>query len=853
MSHRMYLYNLSTVAEQNHDDLMMMEWKYEFPLFFHPLFMNTPEIQAPVYNGVEGGLYADTESGIEALKRFYEFIDAHKDKLITNVEAYEIAKEKVFNFLDNKANKKYFHLDAWDVFNMSDESHHEQAKDLLEEISLSNSIIQQAIEANNPAILNLTPMFNDKFSAFKEFRDLLNYEVYDYGWGVIESGYFPDETDDLIQFEENGLWGLKDTEGTIILPPQYTEMFGFDDNSGWAVVNNNNKFGYINRLGTEVIECKFDDAYDFDVNYAQVGINGKRGLINKQGEIVVECIYEDSHYLVPIGKYWAMKLNGLWGIIDNKGVVKLDFQYEKLDDGDNYGTDFYTALAPGAEKTIYLSKDFFSIGTYLSEEVEAITYNEATFYIVSEKTEKSKLFGVKDSKGNELLPVKYTKITFDYLLACFIVRDGKKAGFYKADEGFLLDCDYDKITTVTHYNSTRANGGYAIVKKGKMYGLYYTGKNPDWRIPCEYELISWLNNNFFSFKQDNLWGVIRSDNKLMLPAEFESMSNRMGYLESAIGIGFKDNKAFIIENDGEVRLLTEAEAESEIRYLDIASNYYTAAEIEILTNNSSALRQSEDIFTKAWDANDAGDFDTAIELYSKAAEMGNKDAMNNLGYLYEFEEVYKDEALAVQWYKKGADACSADAMNNLAECYKKGTGIDIDYTKAKYWYNLAINNGSTQALKNLAYYYYYDVNNEYDAEKTLDLWLRVYTAGDKEAVTPLGYTYEQKGDFNNAFRYYLEDANNGYGYATKRVGEFYALGLGCKENVHKAIDYYNKALSLDDSESHLLLARLYFAHPEVKNEVKARQHLKEALAADVEGAKELAAENKKGFFGKLFQ
>lgn len=852
MSHRMYLYNLSKVGEQHHDDLMMMEWKYEFPLFFHPLFINAPSINTPVYNGDEGGLYANAKEGIEAIKQLYGFIETHKDQLIDNAEAFEIAKEKIVSFLDGKANKAYFHLDAWDVFNMSDESHLEQAQDLLQEISITNSIIQNAIEAGNPNLLDSISLFTDKFSVFKNFRDFINHEVYDYGWAVIESGYFPEENETIVQFEENSLWGLKDQEGNVLVKPQYTEMFDFDDNSGWAVVNRDNKFGYINRLGQEVIECKFDDAYDFDVNFAQVGLNGKRGLINKQGEIVVDCLYEDSHYLAPVGKYWAMKLNGFWGIIDNKGEIKLDFQYEKLDDSGYYEADFFKALKPGATKEIYLSKEFYPLGEYDAEDVTPISHNDSDFYIIKEGEGKDKAFGLKDSKGHELLPAKYAKIEYDYILAAFLVREGKKAGIYKAEQGFLLNCEHDKVMPVTQYNSTQANGGYALVKKGKFFGLYYTGNNAGWRItPDKYEIIAWLKNNYFSFKQDGLWGVIRNDNKIMVAAEFESLSSKMGYIESAISIGFKENKAFIIENDGTVRPLTQSEAESEIKYPDIAAHYYTEAEIEILQNNSGPLRRSEAIFDQGWDANNAGDFAKAMSLYETAAEMGNAGAMNNIGYIYEFEEAFKDEQKAFSWYTKGANAGSADAMNNLAECYKNGTGTAIDYKKAKYWYNLAINNGNNMALKNLAYYYYNGTNDEADEERTMELLLRAYKAGYTEMATPLGWTYESRGDFNNAFRYYLEDAGH-YEYAARRVGEFYSLGLGCNENINKAIEYYNKAISFEDKESYLALARIYFSHPEVKNEAKAREFLKEALAAEVEGAKELAAENKKGFFGRLF-
>ncbi|HEY1199966.1 MAG TPA: hypothetical protein VGE79_03245 [Niastella sp.] len=144
MSHRMYLYNVNTTenrksheSNEGHpldalipvvggndiDTLAMMEWKYEFPLFLHPLLAGGPYLAPPIYNGTMGGIYADAAAGKIALEAFYSFIDRHADVLTHNPETFREVKEKLFNFLTNKAVYNSFHLDAWDVFNMIDETH----------------------------------------------------------------------------------------------------------------------------------------------------------------------------------------------------------------------------------------------------------------------------------------------------------------------------------------------------------------------------------------------------------------------------------------------------------------------------------------------------------------------------------------------------------------------------------------------------------------------------------------------------------------------------------------------------------------------------------------------------------
>ena len=43
------------------------------------------------------------------------------------------------------------------------------------------------------------------------------------------------------------------------------------------------KFGYFDKIGKEVIECKYDEVEEFSNGIAKVKLNGKWGFINKNG------------------------------------------------------------------------------------------------------------------------------------------------------------------------------------------------------------------------------------------------------------------------------------------------------------------------------------------------------------------------------------------------------------------------------------------------------------------------------------------------------------------------------------------------------------------------------------------
>ena len=52
---------------------------------------------------------------------------------------------------------------------------------------------------------------------------------------------------------------------------------------GLAEVRLNDKWGFIDKSGTEIIPCKYDWAEGFSEGRAKVKLNGKQGYVNKSG------------------------------------------------------------------------------------------------------------------------------------------------------------------------------------------------------------------------------------------------------------------------------------------------------------------------------------------------------------------------------------------------------------------------------------------------------------------------------------------------------------------------------------------------------------------------------------------
>lgn len=98
-------------------------------------------------------------------------------------------------------------------------------------------------------------------------------------------------------------------------------------------------------------------------------------------------------------------------------------------------------------------------------------------------------------------------------------------------------------------------------------------------------------------------------------------------------------------------------------------------------------------------------YEEAAKMYRKAAETGNAEAMNGIGFCYyRGFGVPKNYESAVYWFQKGADAGEVNAMCWLGDCYYEGSGVAKNEATALKWYEKAIQKGSkySQAQNRIA-------------------------------------------------------------------------------------------------------------------------------------------------------
>jgi len=126
------------------------------------------------------------------------------------------------------------------------------------------------------------------------------------------------------------------------ITPYYQQLFGFVN--GFAIVKLNNKYGFIDTTGVEVIPCKYDDARHFSEGLAAVNIggtndNGKTfggwGFIDETGKEVIALKFNAHNEGAPCFSDGRAEVTlieqeeSLTGFIDKTGKFLSDFPIKR--------------------------------------------------------------------------------------------------------------------------------------------------------------------------------------------------------------------------------------------------------------------------------------------------------------------------------------------------------------------------------------------------------------------------------------------------------------------------------------------------------------------------------------------
>ena len=123
----------------------------------------------------------------------------------------------------------------------------------------------------------------------------------------------------------NDKYGFVDKTGKEVIPLKYEYAYSFRE--GLALVKLNDKYGFVDKTGKEVIPLKYEDANSFIEGLARVQLKGKYGFVDKTGKEIFPPKYDWVSNFFHEGLA-EVQLNGKCGFVDKTGKEVIPLKYE---------------------------------------------------------------------------------------------------------------------------------------------------------------------------------------------------------------------------------------------------------------------------------------------------------------------------------------------------------------------------------------------------------------------------------------------------------------------------------------------------------------------------------------------
>jgi len=269
-------------------------------------------------------------------------------------------------------------------------------------------------------------------------------------------------SEETIKVFQNQKYGFLDLSGNEIVSPIYDDAISFYE--GAAVVKKGGKWGLIDKAGKELAAPIYDEISQIVNNLYKVTINDKQGVMNSTGELVLPVEYDDILDL-DLNRFMELKENETF--LMNSNGNSIVFQYGQG----------YSQLSLTSDGKIYAEKklDNLNISTFLDKEGTVLTgFKEFSMYSLNENLylgskhgeyppgvtpphDYAQKFALLDSEGNNLTGFNYSNHG-DFLNNLLIVNKE-----YYGTEGLLNQYGAEVLPTVFD-SIILTDEGYAIVQ-----------------------------------------------------------------------------------------------------------------------------------------------------------------------------------------------------------------------------------------------------------------------------------------------------------------------------------------------------------------------------------------------------
>lgn len=279
-----------------------------------------------------------------------------------------------------------------------------------------------------------------------------------------------------------------------------------------------------------------------------------------------------------------------------------------------------------------------------------------------------------------------------------------------------------------------------------------------------------------------------------------------------------DFMTFLIEIFGDIPAmrskLRDDKAELD-RQLVLAKQLNIPMSREKVPFRDLAMRSSDTwLLDKGKDYQNKKDYNKAFLYYKRAADMGNAEAIDSVGFCYaEGYGVPKNDKEALVWYRRAAEKGSAAAAFHIAQAYNVGQGVPQDKAEGFLWAERSAKLGSKDAAIYVAQCYMSGTNVRRNYESARRYFEIGANSGDANCMCQLAEIYD-KGlgvvvSQERALCWYTKAADNKDKNACKFAAQRYEKGEGTPKDPDKAKKYYLLGSELGNSDCTVAAALLF--------------------------------------------
>ncbi len=384
-----------------------------------------------------------------------------------------------------------------------------------------------------------------------------------------------------ILVKKDGLYGVLDSQGRIIIDAKYNSIKGDEYCSekegylktGYIISEKTNSgiiYGYIDYNGKTLIEPKYESIsrnleYDDDDVYLTFMENGKKGVI-KNKKVVIKPRYQ-SIVFYDTSNIFVVNRNGKYGFFDKNGEEILKTSYTSYSIAGNYisvkkddsmmlydvhgnlvNTNNYKSIVETGNPSYFIAQDENGYYSIISKDMQIgngsyytnITYAFNNFFVYTTQEGKS---GILDIYAGTEVEAQYDYIIVLENVKALEARVGNKVDIYSEKIEKVLSMedaivqkvndDYVSIYSDTEIGYINKVGELVsnteIFKNAKLYT--YRAEDGKWGftdstgkivVDCKYDRVTELNEyGFAGVCQDGKWGVIDENGKVIVVPSYE--------------------------------------------------------------------------------------------------------------------------------------------------------------------------------------------------------------------------------------------------------------------------------------------------------------------------------------------